>query len=176
MCTHFTSVVSADAAHTELARTLTTAPPAKRQPASSTGNRFKIMSLLHCITHQWQLILSFKQPQIVSWTTACLYFVALKMFNFHFFLSFSQFYYLFIFLTMFFFVSFFISYSSCYSAVLPFSPTLKILLHTFPLLQNKQDCKWSLHQHWNEYMYSRDKQRMLSPGKIYTCVLCKQAN
>ena len=58
MCECFASVVSAVAAHTELVRTLTTAPPAKRQPASSTGNMIKIMSLLRCITHQCQLILS----------------------------------------------------------------------------------------------------------------------
>lgn len=49
---------SAVAAHTELVRTLTTAPPAKRQPASSTGNLIQIMSLLHYTTHQTQPILS----------------------------------------------------------------------------------------------------------------------
>lgn len=48
----FTSVVSAVAAHTELVRTLTTAPPAKRQPASSTGNLITITSLLHYRSHQ----------------------------------------------------------------------------------------------------------------------------
>lgn len=51
VCECFTFVISAVAAHTELVRTLTTAPPAKRQPASSTGNLIKIMSLLHYITN-----------------------------------------------------------------------------------------------------------------------------
>lgn len=50
VCECFTSVLSTVAAHTELVRTLTTAPPAKRQRASSTGNLIKIMSLLHYIT------------------------------------------------------------------------------------------------------------------------------
>lgn len=58
MCECFTCVVSAVAAHTELVRTLTTAPPAKRQPASSTGNLIKIMSGPHYITQQWQLSVS----------------------------------------------------------------------------------------------------------------------
>lgn len=50
VCECSTSVVSTVAAHTELVRTLTTAPPAKRQPASSTGNLIKIMSPLYYIS------------------------------------------------------------------------------------------------------------------------------
>lgn len=114
MCEHFTSVVSADAAHTELARILTTVPPAKRQPVSSTGNVFKIMSLLHYKTRQWQPILSFKQP----WIFSCMaVFCGLENVQFPFFLSSSQFYHLCILLTIFIFVPFFISFSSWYSVV-----------------------------------------------------------
>lgn len=57
---HCICVVSAVAAHTELARTSTTAPPARGQPASSTGNLIELMSLLCHTTHLWQLILTWR--------------------------------------------------------------------------------------------------------------------
>lgn len=110
---------SAVAAHTELVRTLTTAQPAKRQPASSTGNPIQIMSLLHYITHQRQLILSqssSNSPE-TSPIAICVPFV---------FLSVPRFYHLFS--TSFVFVLYSLAFLLSILLSLPFSLSLIILL------------------------------------------------
>ena len=146
MCECFASVVSAVAAHTELVRTLTTAPPAKRQPASSTGNMIKIMSLLRCITHQCQLILS--QSILNSPETSPGKKKLLKMFHFTLFLlSFPRLYHLFS--TSFFFVLFFISFPPGTLLSLPFSPTLIIvlLIKYIPIILKNKTMSDPPHQH-----------------------------
>lgn len=117
MCECFTSVVSAVAAHTELVRTLTTAPPAKRQPASSTGKLIKIMGLLHYITQPVTTHSSLQRNKqhLKLLLQNCMPFVVLKMFHFPlFFIAFPGFI---TYSAHLFFVIFFISLSSRYPAV-----------------------------------------------------------
>ncbi len=143
MCEYFTSVVSAVAAHTELVRTLTTAPPAKRQPASSTGNLIKIMSLLHYITHQWQLILSGSAINSPETSPGKLYaFLSLEIFHFPlFFSAFPGFIIYSAHLSLLFYFS--LAFLPGMLRSLPFSPTLitVLLIQHIPIIWKMRE--WS---------------------------------